>query len=104
MTIGRLPCAGPRPRPQAIAVLPRYNSAVTHDDVSPPNGVALIEVEDFHKSYRDTVAVQGLSFVVEPGQIVGLLGPNGAGKTTTMRVISGIIPPTRGRLRVAGHD
>ena len=43
----------------------------------------MIEVVDFHKSYGDVVAVAGLSFRVEPGQIVGLVGRNGAGKTTT---------------------
>jgi len=61
-------------------------------------------VVDYHKSYRQTVAVAGLSFEVEAGQILGLLGPNGAGKTTTLRAIAGIIPPTRGQLIVAGHD
>jgi ABC-2 type transport system ATP-binding protein len=64
----------------------------------------LIEVIDFHKAYNETVAVQALSFEVRPGQVLGLLGPNGAGKTTTMRAIAGIIPPTGGRLVVAGHD
>jgi ABC-2 type transport system ATP-binding protein len=64
----------------------------------------LIQVEDYHKSYRETVAVSGLSFEVRAGEILGLVGPNGAGKTTTMRAIAGIIPPTRGRLLVAGHD
>ena len=64
----------------------------------------MIEVLDFHKSYGDTVAVDGLTFTAGPGQILGLLGPNGAGKTTTMRAIAGIIPPTRGQLRVAGFD
>ena len=76
-------------------------------DVQPPGQSAsfpVIVVQEFHKSYEQTVAVQGLSFTVEPGQILGLLGPNGAGKTTTMRVICGIIPPTYGRLMVAGHD
>ena len=63
-----------------------------------------IQVVDYHKSYGDTIAVDGLSFEVRPGEVVGLLGPNGAGKTTTMRAITGIIPPTRGRLWVAGHD
>jgi ABC-2 type transport system ATP-binding protein len=61
-------------------------------------------VQEFHKAYERTVAVAGLSFVVMPGQILGLLGPNGAGKTTTMRSICGIIPPTHGRLMVAGRD
>src|SRR5215218_7281531 len=58
----------------------------------------------FHKTYKQTVAVADLSFDVMPGQILGLLGPNGAGKTTTMRAIAGIIPPTLGRLFVAGRD
>jgi ABC-2 type transport system ATP-binding protein len=64
----------------------------------------VIEVENFRKAYQDTLAVEGLSFRVEPGQVLGLLGPNGAGKTTTMRAIAGVIPATGGRLRVAGHD
>jgi ABC-2 type transport system ATP-binding protein len=63
-----------------------------------------IAVEDYHKSYGATVAVQGISFRVEPGEILGLVGPNGAGKTTTMRALAGILAPTRGRLLVAGHD
>ncbi|MSR60112.1 MAG: ABC transporter ATP-binding protein [Planctomycetaceae bacterium] len=64
----------------------------------------MIVVENYHKTYRDTVAVAGLSVRVDAGQIVGLVGPNGAGKTTTLRAIAGIIPPTQGRLSVAGHD
>jgi ABC-2 type transport system ATP-binding protein len=64
----------------------------------------MIQVFDLHKVYRQTVAIAGLTFAVEPGQILGLLGPNGAGKTTTMRAMAGIIPPTRGRLMLAGHD
>jgi ABC-2 type transport system ATP-binding protein len=63
-----------------------------------------IVVEDFHKTYGDTVAVAGIDFTVEPGEILGLLGPNGAGKTTTLRALAGILTPTRGRLLVAGHD
>ena len=64
----------------------------------------MIRVDDFHKAYGQTVAVEGLTFEVLAGQVIGLLGPNGAGKTTTMRAVAGIIPPTRGRLVVAGHD
>lgn len=64
----------------------------------------MIRVEHLHKSYQETVAVTDLSFEILPGQVLGLVGPNGAGKTTTMRVISGIIPPTHGRVNVAGHD
>ena len=64
----------------------------------------MIQVTDFCKAYRGMVAVETLDFDVQPGQILGLLGPNGAGKTTTMRAIAGVIPPTRGRLLVSGHD
>jgi ABC-2 type transport system ATP-binding protein len=63
-----------------------------------------IIVEDFHKSYDRTVAVQGVSFAVAPGEILGLVGPNGAGKTTTMRALAGILAPSRGRLLIDGHD
>lgn len=63
-----------------------------------------IIVEDFHKSYDRTVAVNGVSFAIAPGEILGLVGPNGAGKTTTMRALAGILAPSRGRLLIDGHD
>lgn len=63
-----------------------------------------IAVEDFHKTYDKTVAVEGISFRIQPGEILGLVGPNGAGKTTTMRALAGILAPTRGRLLIDGHD
>jgi ABC-2 type transport system ATP-binding protein len=64
----------------------------------------VIQVADLHKVYRQTAAVTGLSFELAAGSVLALLGPNGAGKTTTLRAIAGIIPPTQGRLVVAGHD
>jgi ABC-2 type transport system ATP-binding protein len=63
-----------------------------------------IFVEDYHKTYGNTVAVAGLSFQVAPGEILGLVGPNGAGKTTTLRALAGILQPTQGRLAIDGHD
>jgi len=64
----------------------------------------MIQVRQLSKTYGDRVAVNGLTFDVEGGEIVGLVGPNGAGKTTTLRAIAGIHPPTAGAIRVAGHD
>ena len=63
-----------------------------------------IVVEHFHKSYDRTIAVQGVSFSVAAGEILGLVGPNGAGKTTTMRALAGILTPSKGRLLIDGHD
>jgi ABC-2 type transport system ATP-binding protein len=64
----------------------------------------MIEVENLTKRYGPTLAVSDISFQVRKGEILGFLGPNGAGKTTTMRVITGYLPPSEGRVRVAGHD
>ncbi|TAF53350.1 MAG: ABC transporter ATP-binding protein [Oscillatoriales cyanobacterium] len=63
-----------------------------------------IEVENLSKTYGTTQAIDGLTFNVEDGQILGLLGPNGAGKTTTMRILSGFLPATSGTARIAGFD
>lgn len=64
----------------------------------------MIEVEGLTKLYEEFVAVKDLSFVVRPGEVLGLVGPNGAGKTTTLRCLSGIIPSTRGTIRICGWD
>jgi ABC-2 type transport system ATP-binding protein len=64
----------------------------------------VIQVESLSKLYGDLQAVQSLSFEVRSGEVVGLVGPNGAGKTTTLRSIAGIVRPTEGTIRVAGHD
>jgi ABC-2 type transport system ATP-binding protein len=64
----------------------------------------MIEVSGLTKRYRDLVAVDGLSFTVGKGEIVGFLGPNGAGKSTTMRILTGFLPATSGVAKVAGFD
>jgi ABC-2 type transport system ATP-binding protein len=64
----------------------------------------MIEVDNLTKRYGRTTAVDGVSFKVEKGEILGFLGPNGAGKTTTMRILTCYLPPTEGTARVAGHD
>jgi len=64
----------------------------------------MIEVEHLTRRFGATVAVDDVSFEVKPGEIVGFLGPNGAGKTTAMRVITGLLYPHAGRVRVNGQD
>ncbi|MCE0485146.1 MAG: ATP-binding cassette domain-containing protein [Methylacidiphilales bacterium] len=64
----------------------------------------MIDVENLSKTYSGFRAVQGISFHVEKGEIVGFLGPNGAGKSTTMKVLAGYLPPTDGKIKIAGHD
>jgi gliding motility-associated transport system ATP-binding protein len=64
----------------------------------------MIEVTNLTKRYGPATAVDGVSFRVEKGEILGFLGPNGAGKTTTMRILTCYLPPTEGTARVAGHD
>ena len=56
------------------------------------------------RRHRDVLAVDGISFTIEPGEIVGFLGPNGAGKTTTLKMLTGLIHPSGGELEVPGHQ
>ncbi len=65
---------------------------------------ALIEIQNVSKHFGDFVAVDGVSFSVAAGSVLGFLGPNGAGKSTTMKIIAGFLSPSAGTVRVAGHD
>ena len=64
----------------------------------------MIEVDGLVRELGGTKVLDGLTFVARPGEITGFLGPNGAGKTTTMRVLSTLLRPTAGTVRIAGHD
>lgn len=64
----------------------------------------MLEVDGLVKDYKSFRAVEGVSFHVRPGEIVGLIGPNGAGKTTVLRCCAGILRPTLGHVRINGHD
>ncbi len=64
----------------------------------------MIDVTELTKKYGTEPAVDGVSFSIRRGEVVGFLGPNGAGKTTTMRMLTGFLPPTSGRAMVADHD
>jgi ABC-2 type transport system ATP-binding protein len=57
----------------------------------------------FHRKYEQTLAVNDVSFKIEPGELVGFLGPNGAGKTTTLKMLAGLLYPTSGSAKVLGH-
>src|SRR5206468_1897912 len=64
----------------------------------------MIRVQNLSKSFGPKVAVNGVSFTVERGEVLGFLGPNGAGKSTTMRMITGFIPPSAGTVRIGEFD
>ena len=64
----------------------------------------MIEAQGITRRYGDFAAVNDVSFSVNEGEIVGILGPNGAGKTTTIRMITGFLPPSGGRVTLGGRD
>ncbi len=64
----------------------------------------VIEVEQLTKNYGTVAAVRGVSFQVGRGEVVGFVGPNGAGKSTTLRILTGYLGPTSGKVRIAGYD
>jgi len=64
----------------------------------------LVEVDNLRKSFNGTTAVAGVSFSVHEGEVFGLLGPNGAGKTTTVRMLTTLLEPTSGTVRIAGVE
>ena len=65
---------------------------------------AMIELRDLTKRYGDLTAVEGLNLTIEEGGVFGFIGPNGAGKTTTMRIMTTLLRPTSGEVRIAGHS
>src|ERR1700730_16602679 len=66
--------------------------------------MALVEARELVKRFGSLTAVDGISFAVHRGEVVGFLGPNGAGKSTAMKIISGFMEPTSGRAWIDGHD
>lgn len=64
----------------------------------------MIQIENLTRRFGEFIAVDNLSFQVKPGEVLGFLGPNGAGKSTTMKMITGFLQPSSGRIEVFGHD
>lgn len=75
---------------------------MNEDDVT--GEISMIEIQNLEKYYDTKHAVKGISFTINPGEIVGFLGPNGAGKTTTVKILTGLIPASRGAACVNGYS
>ncbi|MEM7352800.1 MAG: ABC transporter ATP-binding protein [Acidobacteriota bacterium] len=97
-------------QPEAVAPEAEAPEAMAPETEAPeavaptPAAETLVHVEDLSKHYGPIRAVDGVSFTVRRGDVLGFLGPNGAGKTTAMRLITGFLEPDSGRIEVAGHD
>src|SRR3954463_5838300 len=87
-------CPGTGPREHRRHELPNL----------PDRGDRMIVAHGLTKTYGDRVAVNSISFTVEPGRVTGFLGPNGAGKSTTMRMVLGLERPTAGSVTVHGRS
>ncbi|HEX7439795.1 MAG TPA: branched-chain amino acid ABC transporter ATP-binding protein/permease, partial [Caldimonas sp.] len=90
--------------------LPRVQRAVDWADASvlparprPPHGEVVLDVQAVRKEFGGLVAVNNVSFQVRAGEILGLIGPNGAGKSTTFNLVTGVLPATRGEVRLLGE-
>ncbi|MCA1851533.1 MAG: ABC transporter ATP-binding protein, partial [Beggiatoa sp.] len=76
----------------------------TEDRLHDESNMHTIEVHQLSKRFGSLTAVNGVSFTVEQGEVLGFLGPNGAGKSTTMKLITGFLEPSGGYAKVYGHD
>src|SRR6202023_1676920 len=73
-------------------------------DASRPAHPVIVAVENLTHRYGDRVALSGVNFTVNEGEIFGLLGPNGGGKSTLFRILSTLMAPTQGKASICGHD
>ncbi len=94
-----------RRRPAPAILVPRERAALlAPDGPAPEAGEFILEVNDLHKSFSGLRAVQGVSFAVKRGEILGIIGPNGAGKTTLFNLLNGFLAPDAGTIRLDGRD
>jgi ABC-2 type transport system ATP-binding protein len=80
------------------------SNTATPESTRTPASNLMIQVSDLTHYYGPQPAIENVSFGVKKGEILGFLGPNGAGKTTTMRILTGYMPPTRGKVTIGGFD
>ena len=86
-----------------MAAIIQVDDLVKHYEVPVREGGLLASMRSVvRRRHRTVRAVEGISFELQPGEIVGFLGPNGAGKTTTLKVLSGLLYPTSGKVDVLG--
>src|SRR5437660_2802084 len=83
-------------------VLPRGRSQPPPQ--AAPEGSPMLEVRELTKRYHSIPAVDGVSFTIKPGEVSGYLGPNGSGKTTTVKMLTGLVEPSRGHVFFDGQD
>jgi ABC-type multidrug transport system ATPase subunit len=82
----------------------RHKPLTAKQRLSTVNPVGALELRDLTKYYGNDLGIDGVTFDVSQGETFGFLGPNGAGKTTTMRLLLGLIKPTRGTASILGKD
>lgn len=87
-----------------MAVIRPLSEVLTGTAVSVPDGQPLLAVADLRLAFGGTVAIDGVSFDVHPGELFSIIGPNGAGKTSIFNCISGVYRPQRGSIAFLGHD
>ncbi len=87
-----------------MAIIRPLSDALPGTTVDLPDDQPLLTVEDVRLSFGGTVAIDGVSFEVHPGELFSIIGPNGAGKTSIFNCISGVYRPQQGRLHFLGHD
>jgi ABC-2 type transport system ATP-binding protein len=93
--------AGAAAPARAVDLLARH---VLASAAEPLESSTMIEAIGLAKSYGTVAALRGVSFAVQPGEILGYLGPNGAGKSTTVKILTGLLPADAGQARIGGHD
>src|SRR5690242_19340109 len=92
------------PAPRSHAIVRQSTGTNRRSAVSNVHRGAMLEVRHVSKRYGALTAVRDVSFHVKPGEVLGYLGPNGSGKSTTVKMVVGLMPPTKGQILFEGQD